>query len=1245
MNSHNKLFFFSLFFPLFFYSPIQATIIGSETAVSVQPAASFPAADTDNTMLGFGWFKNGFALQDSTTTCTFNSVYPVSGAVDMGGGTLTLLQDLIFHNVTSLNGMGNLIGNNYALDLCTSITALPANTATMQNTNIFLNNDLIVSSTITLQGNCSFQGHGNSLIMGSNGALVLDSNAHVTFQGMEIKGLHGSNLQCTDNTGSILLNDVVWEQNGDFTFAKGSILMQDMVTFMGTSTFAYTSNQTFTIDSNSTFLLTNGIHFNLGRDPITGNEPIAFIDSTSVLRLSNCGYDIAPTGLTLKKGTIFFEKNVDAHINSTSFATGITLGTGSPADDFTVYFSPGCSINHHGHMTYNNSQPDLFKSTSDITLLKRYPNSSILVNTNFQMPAITVQLVSNAVPPISVTPGATLSFNETAIVLPSVSFEITGIQQNAFTYIMPGNGIINITKGSMPLLIIAQNAGNQILGNGNLAGLITLANSSAALTFAITGYVGNTVALNGGTATLANDLLLYNNGIITGPGTINLTNRVLYVNSGVSNWTTPLTWQANGGAISIGQKLSLASTWTVQGNCIFDGNNNELEFLPDGEIVIASNSQLYLKNLRLQSIADVNIRCVDDTGVLVLDDVYWTQTDNYSFKKGSISIINDVDLVGSYTFSYESLQTSTIGVKSTLTARDHLNLSIGKQQAVGAQEPLQLTDSTSLIVVDNAQWSIVGDGMRLTKGRAICVDDVLIDIASTNSTQGLKLGNTTQAGDMVLEFRPGATIRMPRGHVVCDWFASNNLKSESTTAQLIRSAANTFYCNADIDLSNLTLVTEPGAALNMAAGKTFSYYNCLFDVPGGVYNLDGMFYNAYTNLLNGNDALALLHGALPLYTVVNGTGNEIYGNGSVTGAIILLAPTAQLTWTVNGSLANYCALNGGTLTLGADLHLANGATITGPGVVDLSNYLLRFGSQNLTINSPLNLTGTDGKVELKADLSLASTFTFSGNCSIQGNGNTIDLSSTGNIVIDTNSTLLLENVILKNVGNTNIKCLDNSGIMILKGMEWSQPTYDYTFSNGAIIVKGNVLMTGEHTFIYETQQTSTINSHAQLMLDSNFTFSYAPSAPSKDLLAFIDSTSQLMLNGATLHTTATGMNLKKGTLSAHGTAHLSSDAAITLGNSLLADDCTLNIDLGSQLQIDAGNLNYKNMAVDSFNLMNDNSALYFAPNTTFNLYESVTYSKGLIRFCANTTLAEVAGMEINGSIDLIGELTTTSLIP
>jgi len=54
--------FLFLFLVSFFSFDSHAVVKGSETVVSVEAAATFPAIDSDNTMLGFGWFKNGFSF-------------------------------------------------------------------------------------------------------------------------------------------------------------------------------------------------------------------------------------------------------------------------------------------------------------------------------------------------------------------------------------------------------------------------------------------------------------------------------------------------------------------------------------------------------------------------------------------------------------------------------------------------------------------------------------------------------------------------------------------------------------------------------------------------------------------------------------------------------------------------------------------------------------------------------------------------------------------------------------------------------------------------------------------------------------------------------------------------------------------------------------------------------------------------------------------------------------------------------
>jgi hypothetical protein len=63
--------------------------VGNNSAVySIHSTPVFPASDSDNSMFGFAQFAGGFTLEDATTSCTFSSSFPISGPINMNGGTL-----------------------------------------------------------------------------------------------------------------------------------------------------------------------------------------------------------------------------------------------------------------------------------------------------------------------------------------------------------------------------------------------------------------------------------------------------------------------------------------------------------------------------------------------------------------------------------------------------------------------------------------------------------------------------------------------------------------------------------------------------------------------------------------------------------------------------------------------------------------------------------------------------------------------------------------------------------------------------------------------------------------------------------------------------------------------------------------------------------------------------------------------------------------------------------------------------
>ncbi len=96
--------------------------IGSNVAFSRQATANFPNTDTNNTMLGFAIFPNGFNLTDQTTTCTYDNFFPVSNKVNINQGTLILRQDFALTNSFNIASGMFVRGNGKYFELGKQLT-------------------------------------------------------------------------------------------------------------------------------------------------------------------------------------------------------------------------------------------------------------------------------------------------------------------------------------------------------------------------------------------------------------------------------------------------------------------------------------------------------------------------------------------------------------------------------------------------------------------------------------------------------------------------------------------------------------------------------------------------------------------------------------------------------------------------------------------------------------------------------------------------------------------------------------------------------------------------------------------------------------------------------------------------------------------------------------------------------------------------------------------------------------------
>ncbi len=304
---------------------------------------------------------------------------------------------------------------------------------------------------------------------------------------------------------------------------------------------------------------------------------------------------------------------------------------------------------------------------------------------------------------------------------------------------------------------------------------------------------------------------------------------------------------------------------------------------------------------------------------------------------------------------------------------------------------------------------------------------------------------------------------------------------------------------------------------------------------------------------------------------------------------------------------------------------------------------------NVFFNDPFTISNVTLSLSNNIELHDVIT-TFNGFSNLNGNGNMLCLGPQNSLVIGSNSTLRLKDIHIKGIKDVNIRCTDSTSHLILENVVWEQ-SGDYCFNQGALQFKNKVSMKGPHSFVYQTSQTSTVLADTKLKLDKGFTFSYDPiSIVSQDLLEFIDDSSKLILNSATLHSTATGWNLKRGALQVKGKSILFSevevgddarkiDLGITFGDGISNEnDFICEVRVSAELKMTQGSLNYKNVSLSSCISGNSISGINMDALTTLRIYQDLPISPGSVVFGNNATLARVQGKTIIGAIKPKGQL-------
>lgn len=202
----------------------------------------------------------------------------------------------------------------------------------------------------------------------------------------------------------------------------------------------------------------------------------------------------------------------------------------------------------------------------------------------------------------------------------------------------------------------------------------------------------------------------------------------------------------------------------------------------------------------------------------------------------------------------------------------------------------------------------------------------------------------------------------------------------------------------------------------------------------------------------------------------------------------------------------------------------------------------------------------------QSDLILSGDIHFKGTCRLETNGHMITIDSGCEIVVRTNSAVIIDNALIAGVRGSNIRCMNNTGKIIFQA---SSLFFDraFTFSQGSFSIEQDVIFSGTQQFNYTTPLTSTIANQAMLMLDNRFIFNYSPARAKKDLIFLPSAAAELYLNGCTLQSTRTGLQITSGKMIIDNNVTLSSGALYRAEGILLGQLLDIQIQGGATLDV------------------------------------------------------------------------------
>jgi hypothetical protein len=360
---------------------------------------------------------------------------------------------------------------------------------------------------------------------------------------------------------------------------------------------------------------------------------------------------------------------------------------------------------------------------------------------------------------------------------------------------------------------------------------------------------------------------------------------------------------------------------------------------------------------------------------------------------------------------------------------------------------------------------------------------------------------------------------------------------------------------------------------------------------------------------------------------VNSGGNQWITllNGAVVrdvGWFNILDRYAQAEAEITNGLAIQCRNNSNAIVHNSGIYEEHYTVTEDVESIDNMRFIKRGftvpSGKSLTINTPIQVSGninldTDGTLVLNGDLTLASNayitsggnfngngfslrFTNSlmitaagnglhfigGNAIVDGGGNVLSFESDGYCYIDTDISVTLRDMIVHLSSSDALQLAAKADLTMQNVIIYLED--NYTFSTGRLFIEDDVILRGNKIFTYSSDKPMYLQKNSMLFFDIGTTFSYAPQeSNNRGLVHMVDETAKLYLNGCTVCSTTTGLQLTNGTLVLDNKNNFYADGStlssgISLGNGFIENDLNIKIMPGASINIKAGCFDYRNSA-------------------------------------------------------------------